>query len=168
MAKSEVDEVTEKTIQNGGILVMLYFDMQSYEQSELQPLMTDLISNRLLKERGVVFCYGTVDEPIKSGDVYTTNAAVTTLFSDIGSLISVIFNYVPGGVEILKPEHEFKIKINQLQSAFVDISNASAAYSEFILQKALSKEEFAKIEDQLKRRRELGHKLLDKKDDKQI
>lgn len=52
MAKSEVEEVTQKTVARGGILAKLYFDMQSEKPEDLQPLMADLINNRLLKSPG--------------------------------------------------------------------------------------------------------------------
>lgn len=65
MAKSEVEELTKKTVQRGGMLVKLYFDMQSENKDDLQPLMTELINNNLMKAPGVVYCYGSVEEPIK-------------------------------------------------------------------------------------------------------
>ena len=64
MAKNELEEVTHKALKSGGLLTKLYFDMQSKEKSELQPIMTDLVNNRLLKSPGVIYCAGSIDEPI--------------------------------------------------------------------------------------------------------
>ena len=64
MAKSEVDKVTEEKIARGGVLVKFYFDMQHKDKEQLQPLMTDLINNHLMKEKGVVYCYGAIEEPL--------------------------------------------------------------------------------------------------------
>ena len=99
MAKSEVSEVTEKVIAKGGILTRLYFDMQSEKAEDLQPLMADLINQRLLKAPGVMYAAGSIDEPMKLEDVYSTNAMVTVLFNDLGALINVVFNFSPVGIE---------------------------------------------------------------------
>ena len=123
MAKSEVEELTYRTIERGGILAKLYFDMQSQSPDDLQPLMADLINNRLLKEKGVVYCFGAIEEPIKLDNVYSTSSIVTALFSDVGALMSVMFSYMPVGLEILKPENEFRIKTNQLNSVLLSLSD---------------------------------------------
>ncbi len=165
MAKSEVEETTKKAIENGGYLVKLYFDMHSDKQEELQPLMTDLVSNKLLKEQGIIYCFGAVDEPIKVKDMYSTSAVLTVLFRDLGALISVIFNYVPAGLEIIKPEREVQIKTSELQSILLGLSQVSTDYSEYILSRVLTSEDFAKVEADLKSRMELGKRLMSKKDE---
>ncbi len=103
MGKSEVDEITEETVASGGILAKLYFDMQSEKQEDLQPIMADMINNRLLKSPGVVYCFGSINEPVKLDDSYSTSAEVTALVKDMGSLVNISFNFVPAGIEILKP-----------------------------------------------------------------
>jgi hypothetical protein len=165
MSKSEVDEITEKTVAKGGVLTRLYFDMQSENPEELQPLMTDLINNRLLKSTGVVYCTGAIDEPIKlaNENIYSTSAIVTALFNDIGSLINVTFNFAPAGVEVLKPTGDFHIKHGDLQSLLLDLSNISINYSKYILEKVLSKEELEKVNRDMALRKELGKKLIEKK-----
>lgn len=165
MTKSEVDEVTEKAIAKGGVLAKLYFDMQSESSDELQPLMADLINNRLLKAAGVVYCTGAIDEPIKIDRLYSTSAMVNVLFNDIGALVNVVFNFAPAGIEVLKPAGDFRIKHGDLQSLLLDISNISVSYSKYILEKVLSKEDFDKVNLDLKMRSALGSKLLDKKGD---
>ncbi len=162
MPKSEVNEVTEKVIHKGGVLTKLYFDMQSPNESELQPLMADLINNKLLKSAGVVYCFGSIDETIKLDNVYSTSAIVTTLFTDIGALINAVFNFAPAGIEILKPENEIVIKINQLQSVMLSLSQISVDYSKYILERVLKKEEYDKVMLDLKAREELGKKLIGK------
>ena len=89
MAKSEMEEVTRKAIENGGILAKEYFDMHSEKADDLQPLMTDLISNRLLKFPGVIYCAGEIDEPIKVEELYATNAVVTILVKDLWTLLNI-------------------------------------------------------------------------------
>ncbi len=167
MAKSELEEVTHKAIRNGGLLVKLYFDMQSQKKDDLQPLMTDLINNQLLKSPGVIYCAGVIDEPIQLEDVYSTNAIVTVLFKDIGALINVVFNFAPIGVEIQKPEGEYTVKISDLNGVLVTLSQISSEYSKYILTKVLGKEELDKVNQSLRMREELGKRLIDKPEPKQ-
>ncbi len=165
MAKSEVEELTEATVATGGILAKLYFDMQSENEDDLQPLMADLINNKLLKASGVVYCYGSIDEPIKSGDAYVTNAAVVILVKDFSALINVAFNFAPAGVEILRPEKEYMLRQGELQSIILDIAQISVDYSRYILSRVMSKSDYDKIINDIRNREELGRKLV-KKDGK--
>lgn len=162
MAKSDVEEVTEKTIRSGGILTKLYFDMQSEKSEELQPLMADLINNRLMKAPGVIYCFGSIDEPIKLKDVYSTNAIVTVLFKDLGAVINVVFNFSPIGIEIMKPEGDFVIKSRDLTSLLVSLSQISAEYSKYILTKVMTGEELEKVKKDLSSRAEQGKRLMEK------
>ncbi|MGC8671547.1 MAG: hypothetical protein ACP5TJ_01475 [Candidatus Micrarchaeia archaeon] len=166
MPKSEVEELTEKTISNGGLLARLYFDMQSEKQEDLQPLMADLINNRLLKTPGVVYCYGSIEPPIKieQDNVYSTSAELTVLFQNVTALLNVAFMFAPAGIEVIRPEKEYRIPIADLQSAVLDAAQISANYSQYILSKVLSPEDFAKIQSDLKRREELGKRLLEKRE----
>jgi len=122
MANSQVDQLTEETIRKGGILAKLYFDMESEKAEDLQPLMTDLINNRLLKAVGVIYCVGVIEEPIKLEKTYSTSATVTGLFKDIGAIINVAFNFAPAGLEILKPNGEIRVKPNELQAILLDLA----------------------------------------------
>jgi len=162
MNKGEMHDMTEKALRQGGILSKLYFDMQSEKQEELQPLMTDLINNRLLKSPGVLYCFGSIDEPMKLEDVYSTNAIVTVLFNDLGALINVVFNFSPIGIEIMKPEGDYVIKARDLNSILVSLSQISAEYSKYILTRVLSGEELEKIKMDIKARQEQGKKLMER------
>ncbi|MGI0141117.1 MAG: hypothetical protein ACREBF_00485 [Candidatus Micrarchaeales archaeon] len=164
MAKDEVSKVTHDALQEGGVLAKLYFDMHSEKEEDLQPLMTDLISNRLLKTPGVIYCVGEIAEPIKIEEIYSTNAVATILFKDIGALINVTFNYAPAGIEIIKPEKEVAIKVSELQSILLDLSKVAMEYSQFILSRVLSKEDYEKVQGDLKNRELVGKRLLEKKE----
>ncbi len=163
MAKSEMEEVTHKALAKGGILAKLYFDMQSDKQEDLQPLMADLLNNRLLKTPGILYCFGGIDEPIKMKDTYSTSATVTVLFQDLWSLVNVAFVFTPAGVELIKPDREYLIKSNDLQSLLLNVAQISLEYSHFILSRALKKEDYDKLVDDIKRREELGKKLVGEK-----
>ena len=160
MAISEVEELTQEVVGKGGVLAKLYFDMESGKEDELQPLMTDLINNRLLKSPGVVYCVGAIDQPLKSGSTYTTSALVTCLFKDFGALVGIAFNFVPASIEILKPERELRLRTTELQKILLDIAQISITYSEYILKRVLSKEDYEKVMKDIAKREELGRKAL--------
>ncbi|MGB9732403.1 MAG: hypothetical protein ACP5P2_00800 [Candidatus Micrarchaeia archaeon] len=163
MKKESVEEVTKRAIENGGILARLYFDMQSEKPDDLQPLMAEMVNNKILKTPGVIYCYGSIDEPIKVDEAtYSTSAVLTILFKDFAALINVAFNYAPAGVEILKPEKEYVLRTSEMQSIVLDVAQISVNYSQYILSKVLSKEDFEKIKESLERREKLGRELLDK------
>jgi hypothetical protein len=166
MPKSDVEEVTQKAISKGGILAKLYFDMESEKQEDLQPLMADLINNRLLKTQGVIYCYGAIDEPIKLKETYSTSAIVTVLFQDLWSLINVAFSFTPAGVEVLKPEKEYVIKSGNLQTLLLNVAEVSLGYADYILSRVLSKEDYEKVISEVKNRAELGKRLIEGKEKK--
>ena len=163
-AKKEVEEVTQKTIANGGILARLYFDMESEKQEDLQPLMVDMINNRLLKTPGVVYCFGGVDEPIKLEKTYSTSAIVTILVKDLWTLVNIMFTFTPAGAEILKPERDYILKQGEMQALLLNAAQVSLEYNNYILSRVLKKEDYDKIMEQMKLREELGKKLLEKKE----
>ncbi|MDE1871551.1 MAG: hypothetical protein KGI06_04930 [Candidatus Micrarchaeota archaeon] len=165
MAKSDVEKVTEEKIAKGGVLVKLYFDMQHKEKDKLQPLLVDLINERLMKEPGVVYCYGSVEEPLEKEGTYITSAMVTMLFDKFQPLVGVAFRYAPAGIEILKPSNTMSFKIFELQAMLMDLSQISVDYSKYILEKVLKPEDIENIRTQLENRTETGKKLLEKKDE---
>ncbi len=161
--KKEVEEMTQRTLEKGGLLVQLYFDMESEKQEDLQPLMVDLINNRLLKTEGVVYCFGGIDEPVKLKDTFSTSAQVTALFASIWPLMKVMFDFTPAGVEILKPTRDYVLKPADLQALLLNMAQVSLDYSNYVLNRVLKPEDFEKIKEQMKRREELGKRLLEKK-----
>jgi hypothetical protein len=164
MAKSELERVTEEKVGKGGMQVKMYFDMQSEEQDKLQPLLVDLINERLLKEPGVVYCYGAIEEPIKKDKYFITSAVVTALFENLKSLIWITFKYAPAGIEVLKPQKDIQISAWDLQSILLDISQLSNDYSRYILEKVLKPEDIEQINMQIENRKEVGRKLMQKKE----
>jgi hypothetical protein len=164
MAKSDVDMVTEEKVAKGGVLAKLYFDMQHKDKEKLQPLIVELINEHLLKEKGVVYCYGAVEEPLENNGLFITSAVVTMLFENFFPLISIAFNYSPAGIEIIKPENEMTFRMHDLQAMLMDVSQISLNYSKYVLEHVLKPDDIAGIEQQIGQRSELGKKLLEKKD----
>ena len=165
MAKTDVDRVTDEKVAKGGVLVRFYFDMQHKEKDKLQPLMVDLINERLLKEKGVVYCFGAIEEPIERKGIFITSATVTVLFETFVPLVSVAFKYSPAGIEILKPSNEMKFRVSELQSILMDLSQISLDYSKYMLERVMKPEDIQSVEQQLANRFELGKKLIEKKEE---
>jgi hypothetical protein len=165
MAKSELDEITRSALEKGGILVKLYFDVQDADKSKLQPLLVNLINEHLLKEKGVIYCYGAVEEPLEKDKVFITSAQVTMLVDGLTPLISIAFNYSPAGIEVLKPDDKLVLNVNQLQSAIIEISQVSFNYSKYVLEKILKPEELNDIKKQIEARTELGKRMMDQRKD---
>lgn len=165
MAKSDVEKVTEEKIAKGGVLAKLYFDMQHNDKEKLQPLLVDLINERLMKEPGVVYCYGSVEEPLEKEGTFITSAIVTVLLDNFKPLVGIAFKYSPAGIEIMKPEGSMTFKTFELQAMLMDLSQISLDYSRYILEKILKPEDLKNINDQLENRAGIGKKLLEKKDD---
>lgn len=162
MSQSDIKDVTNETVAKGGILANLWLDMQSERQDDLQPLMTDLVNNKILKTPGVVYCFGSIEEPIKIDNVYSTSAKLTVLVKSISAMVIIAFNYTPAGIELLRPEREYVIKSSDLQTILMDMAQISMDYSKYILEKVMNKEDLAKVQQNMKMREEQGRRLLQK------
>ncbi|MGC8651735.1 MAG: hypothetical protein ACP5UH_00575 [Candidatus Micrarchaeia archaeon] len=163
MTKSDVEALTEEKISKGGVLARLYFDMQNTDKEKLQPLMAELINDHLLKEPGVVYCYGAIDEPLEKDGIYITNAVLTLLVDNFVPLVGIALRYSPAGIEIIKPEKEMVFKISSLQSLLMDLSLFSLNYSKYVLEKVLKPEDIENLNKQIENRAELGKRLMEKK-----
>ena len=161
MPKNDVDKITDETIAKGGILVKLYFDMRHTEREKLQPLMTDLINERLMKETGLVYCYGAIEEPLEREGVFITSGVVTVLFKSFMPLVGISFRYAPAGIEIIRPTKEIAFKPTELQGMLMDIADVSINYSKYLLEKVLGPDEKEAMAVHLNDRAELGKKLLE-------
>jgi hypothetical protein len=158
--KNDVDMVTEEKVRKGGVLARLYFDMQDKDKEKLQHIMLSLVNDKLMKEKGVVYCYGTIEEPLEKDGIYITSATVTLLMDNFAPLIGIAFNYAPAGVEVLKPEKEIKLKTNEVQTILMDISQISINYSKYIFERVLKPEDMEAITRDLENRAEIGKKLI--------
>ena len=166
MAKSDVEILTEEKLAKGGVLAKLYFDMQHKQSDQLQPLLVELINEHLLKEKGVIYCFGAVEEPMDQNGIFITSASLTMLFENFFPLVTIALNYAPAGIEILRPNKEISFKVSELQSLLMDLSQVSVNYSKYIAEHVLKPEDMADVDKRLAQRLELGKKLLEKKDEK--
>jgi len=161
--KKTPDEVIDEAINNGGTLAVLYFDMHGKSPETIKNLMIDFVT-RVTKEPGVVFAYGEIDAPIELDDgVYSTSVEVRALTRDVRTLVALCLKYVPAGVEILRP-HQIKMDIGNLQNILIDISSYAFNMTNALLRKGFTEEQKRELARRLKKREELGRRLLRKDD----
>ncbi len=156
MPKSEVQKVTDEKVNAGGVLLRLYFDMHSKEKDKLQPLLVDLINNHLLKEPGVVYCYGSIEDPLEIEGVFTTSATATVLFENVRSAITMVFRYAPVGIEVMQPTKDIMLKIADLQAILMDISQTASNYSKYIVQNVMTEEQRTALANDIEKRSQKG------------
>ncbi|MFH1471095.1 MAG: hypothetical protein ABIF01_05070 [Candidatus Micrarchaeota archaeon] len=157
MAKS-VEQVTEDTVREGGVLSLLYFDIHGKDKESIKNTMVDFI-RQLTVEPGVVYAVGQVKDSIEDEEGFATSAEVKLLTKDYPALLSVGMRYGPIGAEIIQP-HEIKMTLGEAQSAVLSVSQTSHEFSTYVVQKLMKEEEKVALARKLDKRAELGKKLL--------
>ena len=90
---TNIEKLTNDTINKGGVLCMLYFDLHSKDRDQLQQLATGFVDS-ILKQEGVITAYGEIEEPMEQENTFSTSIEVKVLTKDFLSLINVcsVFN----------------------------------------------------------------------------
>jgi hypothetical protein len=158
---SEVDNLTEKIVGEGGVLALLYFDLHGTNKDSLVQLGTGLVQ-KILKQDGVVFARGEIDEPMETEGMFSTSLELKVLTEDVVSLAQICSDFSPFSLELLEPQ-EFRIPVPHMQDLFMFVSSTSHDYKKYILQKLSPPEKGAEYAKNLHARAELGKKLLEKK-----
>ncbi|MFP3950297.1 MAG: hypothetical protein ACLFUZ_04380 [Candidatus Micrarchaeia archaeon] len=159
---SELDKLTQDTIEEGGVLALLYFDIHGTDRDTMVQLGTGLVQ-KILNEKGVVFARGEIDEPMEQEDLFSTSLELKILTRDVVSFAEVCGNFSPFSMEILEPQ-EFKVPVSSMQDLFMFISSTTHDYKKYIVQKVSSPEKGAEYAKNLKARAELGKRLLGRKE----
>ena len=159
MAKT-VDEVTEKAVREGGVLINLYFDMHGNSKEVIQNSLVEMIA-KLTHEPGVIYATGVIEEPMEVNGLQCTCAEVKVLAKNFNTLVNVSFRYGPIGLEIVKPD-ELKLSTREVQDALLNISQTTQEYTTYILDKVMNEEEKIAFKKQLLNRAEVAKKLLEK------
>ncbi len=164
MADNDVEKLTKDTIKNGGVLAMLYFDLHAKTKELVQEIGTGFV-NSLVQKDGVVFALGEIDEPVggEKGKNWSSSISVKILTKDFKTLAAICMAHSPFTVEILRPD-EIKLPLSQAHEVLGIMAATTAEYKRFILTKLAKPGDIAHIEENLKRRAEMGKKILgDKK-----
>ena len=162
---SDVEKKTKEVIASGGVLVMLYFDIHATTKEAVQELGTGFV-NTLIQKPGVVYAMGEIDEPIggSDGKNWSSSVSVKILTVDFSSLAAICMAHSPFNIEILRPD-EITLPLSQAHDLLGTISATAAEYKRYILTKVAKPDELAQMQENLKRRAEMGKKILGRKGD---
>jgi hypothetical protein len=169
---SKIEALTQATVEKGGILAMLYFDMHGKDKEKLEQLLVDL-ANRLNDEKGVVYSVGEIDRAMELGDQFSAAAKITILTGSFAVLSRICDSYGPMGIEILKP-NEIHLSIPDAQQVLFDHVKMMSDLLREMIEKNMTPEERAKLGKLMAARAELGKDMIKrgesapapKKDDK--
>ncbi len=159
---NETEKLVKDTVANGGVLAMLYFDIHASTKELVQELGTGF-ANSLISKPGVVFAYSEIDEPVggEEGKNWSSSVSVKILTKSFSSLAAICIAHSPFSVEILRPD-EIRLSLNEAHSLLGTISATTAEYKKYILTQLSKPHEIAALQENLKRRAEMGRKLLKK------
>ncbi|VVC04036.1 Uncharacterised protein [Candidatus Bilamarchaeum dharawalense] len=159
---SDVEKLTRDTVANGGILAMLYFDIHAKTKELVQELGTGFI-NEVIQKQGVVFALGEIDEPT-GGDEKTnwsSSIQLKVLTKDFATLAAICMANSPYSIEILRPD-AVKLSLADAHSLLGTMSATTAEYKKYILTKLSKPDELARLQENLKKRAEMGKNILKK------
>lgn len=162
MQEKDINRLIEKTVKDGGVLALLYFDLHGNQKDALQKLGVGFVQ-KILQEQGVLYAQGEIDEPIQSEGLFSTSVEVKVLTKDLISLARICASHSPFSVEVLQPE-EFILSISELHELLMFVGTTTHDYKKYIMEKVASPEERERYKKSLEQRIKIGEKLLGRKE----
>ncbi len=159
---SDVEKLTKETVESGGVLAMLYFDVHAASKELVSELGAGFV-NSLIQRQGVVFALGEIDEPKggEDGKNWSASVEVKILTRDFATLASVCMAHSPYSVEILRPD-EIRLPLSAAHDLLGVMSATTAEYKKYILTKLSKPEELLALQENLRKRAEMGKRILGK------
>ncbi|MBU0532769.1 hypothetical protein KKB44_04720 [Candidatus Micrarchaeota archaeon] len=156
----DVEKLTRKTIENGGVLAMLYFDIHAKTPELVKELGTGFV-NSVIQKPGVVFALGEIDKPVggEENKNWSSSIQLKVLTKDFGTLANLCMAHSPFSVEITRPD-EIKLQLSEAHDLLGLMAATTAEYKKYILTKLAKPGEIAVIEETLKKRAEMGKRIL--------
>lgn len=157
---SDIEKKTKDAIKNGGVLAMLYFDIHAKSKETLQQIGTGFI-NQVIQKEGVIYGLGEIDEPVggEEGKNFSSSISLKILTRDFKTLSGLCMSHSPFTVEILRPD-EITLTLSQAHELLGLLSATTAEYKRYILTKIAKPEEIERINENMKKRAEMGEKIL--------
>jgi hypothetical protein len=163
--KGSVEQVTETAIEKGGVLAILYFDVHGNTKEEVEGLLVDM-SQRLTREKGVVYALSEIERALEAGDnIFSSGSKVRILADSFVSLVRLCGLYGPMGVEVLKP-NEIKLEVREAHDVLFTVSEMSHEFTTSMMMKLMKPEEREVFAKKMKKRAEMGKKLMDESEKK--
>jgi len=162
----DVDKLTKDTLSKGGVLALLYFDLHASTKEVIEDLGSGFVQ-KLLKEPGVVYALGEIDEPIPTKDnkFLSSSIEVKILTDSFLSIHNICASYSPFSLEILKP-NEIKLTIDKAHEVLMSMSATTYEYKKHIIEKMSTKEDLERYRKTIEQKIHLGKKISEKKGEK--
>ena len=161
LSQKELEHLFEQATERGAVQSVLHFDAHGSNKEAVEGIMVDLVA-RLSKERGVLYCTGEIDRAMEGGDLYSCAAEVKLLTDSFNSLLNVAIRYGPIAAEILRPS-KIQLSLEEAQSCILDTASSSHEFTNFLLERMMTKEDFLNYQKQMHARAELGKQLAEGK-----
>jgi len=155
-------EIIGDEIRKGAVLAVFYFDVSAKDREDVQPALTALVS-KLAHENGITSAVGEIDEPLESGDLWSSAAEVTVLAKSFEVLANAAIRYGPIGVEVLKPD-KIVLSLGEAQRLLLNVSQIAQDFANYVLTKMMNEEEKREFVKKQAARLDVGRKLLEKKE----
>ncbi|MDO8554866.1 MAG: hypothetical protein Q7S22_08705 [Candidatus Micrarchaeota archaeon] len=158
---TDITKLTKDTLAKGGVLVVLYFDLHGNTKELLQNLGTGFV-DRMLKEPGVIFALGEIEEPIEERGIHSTSIEIKVLTTSFLALMNICALYSPFSLEILKPS-EIHLSIENAHELLISVGSTTMDYKKYIIQNISKPEDVAKYKQAMQNKADVGKRLLEKK-----
>jgi len=155
----DIDKLTRDTIANGGVLAMLYFDIHGSSKEMLNNLGTGFI-DKLLKEPGVVYALGEIQEPFEKDNLYSTSIEAKVLVKQFSHLVAICASYSPFSVEILRPDR-IDLTLDKAHELLMQISTITFEYKKYIIERVAKPAEIEQYKKSLANKIEIGKRRLE-------
>jgi len=160
----DVDKLTKETLGKGGVLALLYFDLHGSSKDMVQSLGVGFV-DKILKEPGVIYALGEINEPLEKEKLFSTSLEVKLLAKDFATLAKLCADHSPFSIEILRPDR-LELPVEKAHELLVHLSNTTYEYKKYILERVAKPEEAERYKQSLKNKLEIGRKLLQMKEGK--
>lgn len=157
--ESKLYEMAKQATAEGALFASLFLDIHGSNEQQLQHIAVDVV-NRIMKEQGVMFVFGKIEEPILQEGLYSTLIEVKAIVADINALANLSYVYTPVSVDLIMPE-EVKLGPSQVGSLMVFISNQSLKWKKLYMERMRTKEETEAFLKEVEAREKLGRRLLE-------
>ncbi|MFH0835822.1 MAG: hypothetical protein V1834_01530 [Candidatus Micrarchaeota archaeon] len=166
--KKEFDEsspehlapLIDQAVGKGAIFVLFHFDAHGSDEQSVRDSLIDFIA-RLSKEPGVIYASGEIEKALEDESIFSCCSEVKILAEDLSALLRIALKYGPMAVEVIKP-HKRAFDAMEMQAVLLDASMTAQEFSKFVLDKTVSPEKKAELEERLKRRADWGRELREK------
>jgi len=162
-AVPDAAKLTRDTVRNGGVLAMMYFDMHTKTREKAQEIGANFVE-QLLREPGVVYAVGEIEEPIADKDIFSTSVQVKVLVRSFLHLMNLCALHSPFSIEIMQPD-EIRLQLSEAHELLATVATTTADYKRYIIERLSTPEELERYKKILEKKAELGRRLLEQKGD---